>query len=102
MDATQAKRFGCSVTAGLVAGFITNPTETIRVRWQVLSMTSSGETGGLLQFARRIIASEECQKLLIKSQGSEEFRRLVYRVCINICWTACSPALSIPDFVGLI
>eukprot|EP00439_Symbiodinium_sp_Y106_P001087 s1763_g1.t1 len=55
----QAKRFCCSVTAGLVAGFITNPTETIRVRWQVLSMTNpSAADTGLLQFARQILRTE--------------------------------------------
>mmetsp|Transcript_13061 Transcript_13061/g.24683 ORF Transcript_13061/g.24683 Transcript_13061/m.24683 type:complete len:299 (-) Transcript_13061:52-948(-) len=55
----QAKRFGCSVTAGLVAGFVTNPTETIRVRWQVLSMTNpaAAETG-LVQFAKQILRTE--------------------------------------------
>jgi len=55
----QAKRFTCSVSAGLVAGFVTNPTETIRVRWQVLSMTTpaAAETG-LLQFGRQILKSE--------------------------------------------
>lgn len=55
----QAKRFSCSVSAGLVAGFLTNPTETIRVRWQVLSMTSPSATEtGLLQFSRQILKSE--------------------------------------------
>ncbi|CAJ1345118.1 unnamed protein product [Effrenium voratum] len=57
--ATQAKRFTCSVTAGLVAGALTNPTETIRVKWQVLSMTDAAATQtGLVQFARQILKSE--------------------------------------------
>jgi len=55
----QAKRLGCSVTAGLVAGFVTNPTETIRVRWQVLSLSSSASAdASLLQFAGRILRTE--------------------------------------------
>ena len=54
----QGKRFSCSVTAGLVSGFVTNPTETIRVRWQVLSMTKTAGEPGLLHFAKRIIKTE--------------------------------------------
>lgn len=56
------KRIGCSLTAGLSAGCATNPFETIRVRWQVLALSSSKPSfpadGRLVQFGLHIIRTE--------------------------------------------
>jgi len=58
-----AKRMGCSMTAGLIAGLATNPLECVRVRWQVVALSApcgaaAGADGGLLQFGARIVRTE--------------------------------------------
>mmetsp|Transcript_164749 Transcript_164749/g.528568 ORF Transcript_164749/g.528568 Transcript_164749/m.528568 type:complete len:324 (-) Transcript_164749:129-1100(-) len=62
---TVASRMACSMSAGLISALATNPTETIRVRWQVLSMGggagAAGQAaaeGGLLRFGAHIVRTE--------------------------------------------
>ena len=48
------KRMACSISAGMIAAFATNPTETLRVRYQVLS----GSSTTLGQLGKQIVRKE--------------------------------------------